>query len=1125
MSALNFALGARTHFSLGESLLAPKDVVKEAKKRGYTAAALADTMTVSSMIDFSNACKKEGIKPIVGVRLRIVDDPTERKPKRGSGVKRKDNRPWFPKLFAKSPKGVERIMRLLSLANSADRFYEVARLGFDDLLAELDGNDLVLLTGDFYSVFHLSEHRDKLQAIASRLAPSNTLVELLPIDTPLFDTINKHAIGACVDLRLEPIITFPALYESAEHATTLDVLNAISRNVEISEPWHNVLPYRGYEIPDQASAIERVNKSRLNLKKRGLEENKPIWLKALQNTGSFAARFDYVWSKMPVSLPKLAVDEYATLKAECVKGWKERFAKPIFGHQPDDATLKAEYVPRLQYELGVLKKMGFEGYFLLVQDLVRWSKSQGILVGPGRGSVGGSLIAYLMGITDVDPIRFNLLFERFINPDRLDLPDADLDFMSARRHEVIKYLVEKYGADKVAGISNYGTLASASALRDVARVYGEDLKEMTFTKLVPKEHGKSVSLEEAAKAIPDIDKYRLAKPDIWKHATKLEGAMRSYGRHAAGIVVGGVPLIERAVVESRQGEPTVNWDKRVVEDMGLVKMDILGLSTLDVLDHCIKHIWKRHTKHIDLLSLPIDDERVLNAFGKGDTIGIFQFESGGMKKLLKDLAFGGPLTFEDLSAATALYRPGPMDSGLLDEYVAIKQGVGEPSYEHPNMKPALEATYGVMVYQEQVMQLARDLAGMTFTESDHLRKAMGKKDKDKMAEQRGKWVDGCQSHSGMSEKSAQELFDKIELFAGYAFNRSHSVEYSLISYIAMWLKVYYPIEFYAASMTIMDEDKIPGILADAKSRGIVVMPPDINESSGIFEILNDKTLLIPFNRLKGISDNTTGAILFARSEGGKFKDKADFITRVEKRRCNIRHQEILDRIGAFARIEPGQLPSTHESRLKDQIELLPGLTVQAVKVSRDMVTSPFAKVRLNALVEEWRSCKNCLLAGGCHPKPFLGKEPKFMVVTDGPSWTEEENDRIAMGSSFSYVHEAMLVAELAKKDAYFTTLIKSPKPEGEKFFPNEVLKACPSYLDREIEILKPPLIVALGSNAARHFVPELKGGVAEHNGMLHYSRELDATIIIGISPGMIAFDGGKQRLLNDVFMKAKELLE
>lgn len=356
---------------------------------------------------------------------------------------------------------------------------------------------------------------------------------------------------------------------------------------------------------------------------------------------------------------------------------------------------------------------------------------------------GGSLVSYLLGITDVDPIRFNLLFERFINPERLDLPDADLDFMSSRRHLVVEYLTEKYGADRVAGISNYATMASASALRDAGRMFGLGGIELMATKLVPKEHGKSSTLTEAANEVSEIAKFKDENPEIWKHALKLEGCMRSLGKHAAGIIVAGEPLTERAVVETRSDSPVVNWDKRSVEDWGLIKMDLLGLSTLDVMEIARQYIKERHGVSVNYTALPLEEPDIMGAFGRGETTGVFQFESSGMKGLLRSLAEGGTLTFEDITAATALYRPGPMDSGLMDDFVQIKRGLRSATYEHPCLESVLSETHGVVVYQEQTMALAKTLCGFSATDADFLRRAIGKKDLKKMAELKPQFIEGA----------------------------------------------------------------------------------------------------------------------------------------------------------------------------------------------------------------------------------------------------------------------------------------------------------------------------------------------------------------------------------------------
>ena len=1122
---INHLIGAKSHFSIGESTLSVKDIVNTAKEAGFASVALADTMSISGLVELTTKAKEAGIKPIIGVRLNMVDDPTYRKPSKASGEKAKDNHTVYPKVYAKTEEGLKRLMRLLTRANADDYFYKVPQLGWGDLLAELDGEHLLFTSGDVWGALHHPDALTLLKSVSERLGTSQTFLELCPVATPLWDTLNYKAIQAASELGLSCIVTYPAFYASKEDADTLDVLNAISRNVKLADKWANRPHVRDHHIKRLGELVALIKGTRDRLEARYPGLDPTIWKRALNNSETFADSVSYEWAKMPVSLPKMAEDEFATLVAECKKGWVTRFGREVFGYKPTVEDLKDIYQPRLKYELGVLRDMGFAGYFLLVQDLVMWSKRNDIAVGPGRGSVGGSLVAYLTGITDCDPIRFNLLFERFINPERLDLPDADLDFMSTRRHEVIGYLVDKYGDDRVAGISNYTMLGPASAVRDVARVLGVGDDQLHCTKLMPKEHGQSIGLEESAKQVAEIEKFAATHPRIWKHALKLEGIMRSLGRHAAGVVVGGEPLVNRAVVERRKDGATVNWDKRIVEDFGLVKMDILGLNTLDTIELAREFIFKRHSIKVDVLNLPLDDRKVLDNFAKGNTIGVFQFESGGMRGLLKNLGREGDLSFEDIAAATALYRPGPMDSGMMDQFVSRKIGHESVTYEHPNMQEALKTTYGVAVYQEQVMQLARDLAGFTFAEADHLRKAMGKKDKEKMAKFRDKWNAGCVSHSDWNEESAGALFDKIEAFAGYGFNRSHAVEYSLISYICMWLKTNYPAEFYAAALTTQTagtsqdkENKVHSLIKDAGKHRINVVPPDINISTDRFEILNETTICIPFNALKGVSDNTAGAILAAR-KAGQFSDVDDFLKRVEKRKCNIRHQDILRRVGAFARIEPDSLPANHPDRLKDQKELMPGLIIQNVRADREVATDELMLARIEQLIDAFKAEK----PDAIRVRPRAGKNAKFMVISDCPTSAEEKADEMTRGRAFETVDEALAKAGLDVSDGYWTALVKTPKGDA-KQLSNEDINAHVPILNKEIELLKPPVIVCLGSAAARHFLGGLKGGIMDHAGKVVFDPTMDASIVIGISPGMVYFDESKRPILEQVFKSVAEMV-
>ena len=720
-------LNARTHFSLGVSVVKIDELVNKAQAEGVTAIGLVDTMNVSGMIDFAKRCQDAKIKPVIGVRLRVVEDPRYRKP--ALGEKKKDNREYFPNVYIRNDEGWRAVLRLLSKGLSEGYFYYRPRIGLDDLLEELKHDGLLVTSGDFNGVFAHPDGPEIWKRI-TEVAGDRAYAEMIPLPTPFWDRYNREALCGAKQY----IATWPILYLKQADAEARDVAAAIIANHKVSDKFRNI-PWTRCHTPID----EDIFNTAVQAMQVRLTERVP-----LTSSQEFIDRIDYTWQKLPITLPNIAKGEteFEMLTRLCKEGWKARFSQEILGHKPSAAELP-QYQERLKYELGVIRKMGFERYFLVVADVVSWAKQSGILVGPGRGSVGGSLVAYLMRITDVDPIRFNLLFERFINPERLDLPDADLDFQSSRREEVINYLVETYGREKVAGISNFSTMASASALRDVGRVYEVDVRDLEVTKLVPQEHGKPYELNRAADEVPQIDGFRHKHPAIWNVATRLEGVMRSFGRHAAGVVVAGEDLSGRAVVETHRGEPVVNWDKVFVEDLGLVKMDVLGLSTLDVIGLALQYIKERTGKSVDLSALPLDDKLTLESFAQGETIGVFQFESSGMRNLLKDLGHGGELTFEDLAAATSLYRPGPKDSGLLEDYVAIRQGLKRPYYEHPSLQEVLKDTSGVVIYQEQTMAMSRALAGFSPAEADGLRKAIGKKKPEEMAKYRQRFIDGA----------------------------------------------------------------------------------------------------------------------------------------------------------------------------------------------------------------------------------------------------------------------------------------------------------------------------------------------------------------------------------------------
>jgi DNA polymerase-3 subunit alpha len=1121
---LSTLLGIRTDFSLGESVIASEKVAEIAKRLGQKHVAVADTMNVSALIDVAKKAEKEGIEAHIGVRLRIVDDPLLK----GAEGKALNRTAYYVKAWPKDDAGLRQIFEVLTLSQQADHFHYLPRLGLEETLAILRPSNVLITTGDSQGVFTHPEFGKIFDRLLT-WGDTDVVVELVALPTPYFERVNLNAERVISgDLQqdfmaVRTMVTTPTLFDDgAYNGFFLNM--ALQGRGDLRKPFTYSDPYfKDFNPKTQsqfvnlvAETIKGMNAASPDLTAGRREQ----WKRSMTaGTSDFLRDTAYRWKKAPLALPKLAIDPGHAVMEACKLGAKDRLFKPVFGYQPTQADISSKYLPRLKYEMDVLKRLEFCDYFLVVADLVNWAKGAGIMVGPGRGSVGGSLVAFLMGITDIDPIRFDLLFERFINPSRNDLPDADLDFMSSRREEIIRYLEKKYGTDHVAGINNYGVLGSKSAIKDVARVFGMNVMDIQATKYVPSVHGQPVDLETAHKEVGEIQKFATENPKIWQGALDMQGVMRSYGRHAAGTIVSGVPIKERAAIEKSDNGPKVNWDMRVCEDQGLVKLDVLGLSTLDTLSRCVRYIRERHSKTIDLISIPLDDEKTLQAFSNGETIGVFQFEGGAARRILKDMASSSMLTFNDLVAANALNRPGPIDAGLVQNYVDARNGHATIPLAHPNMSGALSETYNVIVYQEQVMRVAVDLCGFDLSEADKLRKAMGKKDPVMMATFRKAFVDGAATHSGMAARPAEELFDQIEVFAGYAFNKSHAAEYSLISYQAMWCKVHYPVEFYAAALSTVGENKLQVLVTDAKLRGISVMPPDMNISTNEFTIVHDTALCIPFNRVQGVSDRTGNAILKAR-QNGLFSSFDDFRTRVAPKDCNVRQVEHLDKVGAFFRLCSGQPAPDDESRRKDQMELMPGLVTGVVVADRVLPTDGVTLAQLKQIMADIKAVDP---NQKCAFPALLGKTPRFMCIVDGAGTEEEEKGRFAVGRPFQYIAQALSVCGIDRKDGYWTGLIKRKKA-GRSISANEI-KTYQPFLEREIELFKPPLIVCLGSASARYMVPDLKGDIMEHAGRVFWNKKLQALVLIGFNPQTIYFDDAKFDVLCEVFDIVKAVVD
>ncbi|AYN92371.1 DNA polymerase III subunit alpha (plasmid) [Escherichia coli] len=1145
------ALMVRTDFSLGESALKAENAVKIAREAGYTAVISADSMNIASVIPLQRAAGDD-MAVICGVKLNIVDDPTyEHRAKLAKESMRcmeslERGRNYSFTALIKNEQGYRDICELMTVANTREQFYFVPRLSLEQLVSTYAKGNIILLTSDIGSVFQRNDFAKIISSLITAGGKDNFYSVVYPHPTPFYDQINVRAMKVASALKIEPVAFYPAYYESTDDADIKDIAHMVTNNIKIDQPHRLRIPHqRDNAVNGRRHLLEA-------LKAFSVRMDVPVTAAMASTTqDSIIEACTWRWHELPPALPKMADDEPATLMKLAVAGLRKRLTTKEFGYTPP-ASENRVYVERLKYEMDTLTRLGFCGYFLMVRDLMNHSRETGIPVGPGRGSSAGSLVAWCIGITNVDPIRHGLLFERFINPERLDLPDADLDFSQARRHEVIEYLNERYGEDYVAGIPNFTYLGAASALRDTARIYGVDAADMAVSKEFKNLEDDSLSLEELREQLASLDKYATKNPEAFKAACKLQSLMRGFGRHAAGMIVAGVPLVERTPVELRGNARCIAFDKRYCEAMGLIKLDVLGLATLDLLDSAKRYIKESTGEDINLDAIPLDDRKVLDGFAAGYTQGVFQLESGPMRKLLKDLGGGiEPMSFKTVVATTALFRPGPIQSGMLDDYVSVAKGFMAPHSIHPRLEEVTRETNGVLLYQEQIMQSSRVLAGFSMAEADALRSAIGKKNMDKMKAIGSDFVERAQAgwvtlslknggtvevhkhakldcsdgkrrsyseaisdgidyveivseQEGLSKEKAQEIWDAFEKFGGYAFNKSHSVAYSLISYQSMWLKTHYPAEFFAAALTILGEDKHQGLVKDALTYGIRVLPPDVNVSSNRIEIrtLEDgsQALYAPFSAVKGCSENGCQAIMRAREKvGGKFESVAQFDEAVEKRACNSRVRESLHKVGAFASIEPGSLPATDPERLRDQAELMGNLIIDAVKASRPFEMNPKRSAEINVLMTRMAAEMGL---GEELIRPTIGIKPKIMIILDNANGNDARTGYFMENGYDDFKAKLLTVGDLRMGDLYVTGVCKKVK-DKEKDYTKDEIGQFTDFMREEINLVRPTYILTCGSRSTALF--NNKSKPSDLIGRKEYFPELDATVFYGFNPNILYF--------------------
>jgi len=889
-------LHLHTLYSLLDGAIRLPDLMKSCAETGMKSVAVTDHGNMFGVVNFYREAKKHGIKPVIGFEAYVAGE-------KGMGDKSQRVGNHLV-LLAQNDAGY-RNLRYLSTKAFTDGFYYDPRVDKPLLKAHSEG--LIALTacmagavpravrrGDMDEARR--EVRDLKAIFGDRLyleIQSNALKEQLPVN---------HGICALAREEGLPLVaTADSHYVRRDDAKAHEVLMAIASGRTFDDPKrmrHDTEELYIKSPQEMYGALEAVTGV-------GAE-----WKEAVHNSWLIAEQCNVNLNLKDKYLPKFQVPEGETLDSFLQKrareGLDQRFAEIARTGRRIDGD---GYRERLERELGVIVKMGFSGYFLIVQDFINWAKRNGIPVGPGRGSGAGSLVAYSLRVTDIDPLPYNLLFERFLNPERVSMPDFDIDFCQDRRGEVISYVTEKYGKENVAQIITYGALSAKSAIKDVARVMGVPFAEVNeLTRNIPTLiEGHPATIEKALEVEPKLTQIQDQKPvfkAIIEYARALEGLTRSTGMHAAGVVIGEKPLWEYVpLCRGQNGELVTQFAKDEVELAGLVKFDFLGLTTLTVISNAVKLInrGKKPEEHLDIALLPLDDKKTYQLISSGDTAGIFQMESSGFTEMVKKLK---PSVFEDIIAAGALYRPGPLDSGMVEIFINRKHGRERVAYQHPKLESILKDTYGVIVYQEQVMQIAQVLGGYSLGRADLLRRAMGKKKADLMAQERSGFIEGC-AKNGVDVRLATELFDTMEQFAAYSFNKSHSAAYGLITYQTAWLKAHHPVEFMAALLTSEKDntDKVVAHIAEARADGITVLQPDVNESDLAFGVAPDPkkpgAQLIRFGlgAIKGVGENAIEGILAARAK--PFAGLYDFCSRTDMRKINRKVVEALVAAGAF----------------------------------------------------------------------------------------------------------------------------------------------------------------------------------------------------------------------------------
>ena len=887
-------LHVHTEYSLLDGASRVKELIRRTKELGMDSVAITDHGVMYGAVRFYKEAKAQGIHPVIGCEVYLAPGMRQER------AEVDGTRYYHLILLAENETGYRNLVELISLANIEGYYYK-PRID-KELLRQYHEGVIALsacVAGEIPQAI-LRGNNERAEALIAEyveiFGQDNFFLEIQDHGLPEEKTVNRALRELAKKYDIGLVATNDVHYVHADDSEFHDILLCVQTGRTINDP-------------------DRMRFSGPDYYLKSEEEMAALFAdypEALENTAKIAARcqVDFTFGELQLPfypLPEHFESDDAYLRALCEERLSSRYT---------DVT--DEIRTRLDYELGVIHGMGYASYFLIVWDFINYARGHGVEVGPGRGSAAGSIVAYLLGITNIDPLRYALLFERFLNPERVSMPDIDIDFDDINRGRVISYVKERYGEDHVAQIATFGTMGAKGAIRDVGRVLEMSFSEVSaITKLVPAEL--NITLERALKESSDFR--RLYDEDesvrrVIDLARRIEGLPRNISIHAAGVVIAKEPLASQVPVWVSEGTLVTEFDKDDVEALGLLKMDFLGLRTLTIIADTVRHVCASHGIELDVDAIPLVDEKTSQMLCNGDTGAVFQMESAGMTNLVKDLQ---PKGFVDLIPTVALYRPGPLGSGMVTDFIDGLHGKKEVVYMHPLLEPILKETFGVVLYQEQVMQIVQVLAGFSLGQADLLRRAMGKKKHDLLMAQKEIFLQGC-AKNGIEASLANHIFDLLTHFADYGFNKSHSAAYGLLAWQTAYLKAHYPVEFMAGVLTsIMDKtDKIPVYIQLCRQMGIKILPPDINSSAATFGI-EDGAIRFGLAAVRNVGENAIVSMEHVRAEGGKFRSLVDFCARVDMRAVNKRALESLIKCGAFDSIgtERNQLLASLDAAMQD----------------------------------------------------------------------------------------------------------------------------------------------------------------------------------------------------------------